>query len=317
MTYQAQGDEFLVNTVLSGSRGGAQVVGLETGAFLVLWSSEIRGIYSSKVETKAQLYDANGQPVGTEFTVNSYATGYQTNVVAAALPGGGFVASWHSDDGVTGSDDIKAQIFDGNGVKLGGVFTVNSPTPYEAYSPYQSGPEITALTGGGFVVTWSDSLQGYTAVNAQTFDGAGARVGDLLVVSQLSESVQKEAVVVALRDGGFVIVQTNINFASLEGHRYSAAGVKIGDAFDRRRSDHAGGHEPGRRGFRGCLVGKCQLLSLCGRNPAQGADFRRRWQQGRRTDIGRSSRTWHVLLDGGGRPALGRVRHHVGAPRGA
>ena len=69
---------------------------------------------------------------------------------------------------------IKVQVFDGNGIRVGGEFTVNSNS-----QNYQHSPAIAALSGGRFIVTWTDNSGIGTdnqddAIRAQIFSVSSA-----------------------------------------------------------------------------------------------------------------------------------------------
>ncbi|WP_424930769.1 cadherin domain-containing protein, partial [Amaricoccus tamworthensis] len=106
---------------------------------------------TSSTGIKARLFAADGTPDAPEFLVNSETNSYQDYPTVTALSDGGFVVSWHSNDGVddTSSTGIKARLFAADGTPDGPEFLVNSETYSGQYSP-----TITALSDGGFVVSW-------------------------------------------------------------------------------------------------------------------------------------------------------------------
>ncbi len=121
---------------------------------MVSWTDESgQGGDTSISGIKAQIFDATGAKVGTEFLVNSATLGNQWQPDITSLASGGFVVSW--SDSVPGRRckqlGIKAQIFSASGVKVGSEFLVNSATLNR-----QEQPTITSLASGGFVVSWSD-----------------------------------------------------------------------------------------------------------------------------------------------------------------
>ena len=79
--------------------------------------------------------------------------------------------------------------------RTGAEFLVNTAT-----AGSQSDPAVTALAGGGFVVTWTDESLSLgdasaTSIKAQLFDVAGARVGsEFLVNSQILGGQQASTV---------------------------------------------------------------------------------------------------------------------------
>ena len=56
------------------------------------------------------------------------------------------------EDGDGEPGQIKAQVFDGQGHRVGGEFTINGTMQDEQHTP-----AIAALSGGRFIVTWTDN----------------------------------------------------------------------------------------------------------------------------------------------------------------
>jgi Ca2+-binding RTX toxin-like protein len=98
----------------------------------------------------AQLYDANGLPLGNEFQVNTWETNDQAASKVQGLPDGGFVIVWHSY-GVGGipNHDISGQRYDAASNKVDGEFIVNNPTGSD-----QTYPSIDIRDDGALVVVW-------------------------------------------------------------------------------------------------------------------------------------------------------------------
>jgi len=57
--------------------------------------------------------------------------------------------------GATGDVAVKAQVFAASGAPVGSEILVNTTTSDDHYPN-----KITALSNGGFVVTWTDASQG-------------------------------------------------------------------------------------------------------------------------------------------------------------
>ncbi|HEU0134963.1 MAG TPA: hypothetical protein VFR28_09080, partial [Allosphingosinicella sp.] len=223
------GTEFLVNSSASGAQFSAEVATLANGNFIVTWTTNISDDDSNGI--KAQLFSASGEPIGAEFKVN-LATGSHFTSNVAALADGGFVISW--DD--WNSFDMKAQVFDSNGARVGGVITVNTKTSYD-----QEYGDIVGLKGGGFVATWrttdpSGDGSG-EAIKAQVFSASGAKVGGEFLVNSLKAGDQYQPTVGALAGGGFVILWESWDTSqdgssnALKGQIFSASGAPVGAEF--------------------------------------------------------------------------------------
>ncbi len=98
-----QGASFLANSYTSDSQSYASVAAADSGEFIVVWASgpspdgedaeqdgDESGIFG-------QVFDSLGSRVGTEFQVNAYTTGNQTNVKVIANADQGFFVAWESE----------------------------------------------------------------------------------------------------------------------------------------------------------------------------------------------------------------------------
>jgi hypothetical protein len=218
------GGEIRVNTATAGDQDEQKVTALANGDFVVTWTDSSQGIGGATGDTsgfavKAQLFSAAGTPVGSEILVNTV-TGlrggfnansqYQPEIVA--LADGRFVISWWDTTGGDASVsrlDIKAQVFNADGTRVGDEFLVNTATAQDQYAH-----KMTALSNGGFVVTWQDESQGVggatgdtssSAVKAQVFDAAGTPVGSEILVNTVTHLDQQVPEITALANGEFVV----------------------------------------------------------------------------------------------------------------
>ena len=176
--------------------------------------------------------------LANEFMVNTKVSGVQTDSSIAALPSGGFVITWTDLASDGSGSGVRAQIFDANGVPVGGEFQVNSSTLNN-----QDQSSVTALAGGGFVVTWTDnSGQGgdtdKTSVKAQIYNAAGVPVGGEFLVNTTTQMSQSHSVTTGLASGGFIIAwmdgsATNPDSkgTGVRAQIYDASGVRIGGEF--------------------------------------------------------------------------------------
>lgn len=232
-------NDMLVNTTTTGDQQAPEIAVLADGGFVIVWAdaSETGGD-TSVWSVRAQLYDANGNPVGGEFLVNSITQGNQTAPDVTALAGGGFVVTWWDGSGQGGDTSppgIKAQIFDSSGNPVGGEFLVNTATFSSQYQP-----TIAALPGGGFVAAWQDYSQvggsgGASGIKVQIFDSAGNRVGGEILASGNFTGHQHPAVAV-FADGSFVISWTDSNPGdgsdyAVRAQLFDSAGNAVGGQF--------------------------------------------------------------------------------------
>jgi hypothetical protein len=159
------GSELLVNVPSTTAQGGASVVGLTNGDFVVTWKDSQRDNNADAVEDtiKGQLFNSTGAKIGGEFVVNAEMSGYQQFPVVTALAKGGFVVTWQDDSGLIGDQNgygVAAQVFDAAGHKVGGELLVNSQTILD-----QLEPTVAGLANGDFVISWRDDHRAPGTIN--------------------------------------------------------------------------------------------------------------------------------------------------------
>lgn len=193
---------------------------------------------------------AQVQKVGGEIIVHA-----QIGKNAVAIPSivglesGGFAVTWteirvdeNPDFGSRTDKDIRAQIFDAQGVKVtsdAAGFLVNGSLA--SSRTYQYDSKVAALKNGGVAVTWSDDTGSYAATEtkAQIFTGKGVLEGGkipvntTLIYGQYASAVTGLAngnVVVAWRDeSGLVDSRGNPTYSNgIKGQIFDATGAKVG-----------------------------------------------------------------------------------------
>jgi len=184
-TGNADGGEFLVNSTEIGIQKNSEIAALSDGGFVITWQSSDQdgngdGVY-------AQRFDSSGQRNGTEFQVNAFTNSNQRNVDITTLSNGRFVITWQSGLQDGSAYGVIAQCFDSTGNKIGSEFVVNTYT-----SSTQQDPAITALSDGGFIITWqSDSQNGsHFGIYAQRYDSDIIAVGSEFQVNTYNQGSQ-------------------------------------------------------------------------------------------------------------------------------
>jgi Ca2+-binding RTX toxin-like protein len=199
----SNGPLIVASATSTGNQSGTALASRAGGGFVAIWhdtNSSAAGDPSVQ-GVKGQLFDPVGVKVGSEFLVNSTTFGPQYLPSVASLESGGFVVAW-IDLSVPGSDpagnEVKAQIYNSLGVKVGGEFLVNTVS-----AGHQVAPHVAGLAGGGFVVGWQESTAA-SDVRAQVFDSTGAKLGLDFFLGSETEGGQTAPVLAGLADGGFV-----------------------------------------------------------------------------------------------------------------
>jgi len=167
------------------------------GGFVVVWQSDhqngTRAIYG-------QMFAADGTKVGRLFTVAKSDTDL-VNPRVAVLDDGSFVVVWeHSIDFVY---NVRGQRFSADGVKTGGGFWLRRTRDNQA------NPDVAALSGGGFIIVYCDSLVPNGRIIGQRYAADGAAVGELFRVnSSRFDSYRLNPAVAGLKNGKFVVAWT-------------------------------------------------------------------------------------------------------------
>jgi hypothetical protein len=180
----AIGSDFRVNTYTTGDQAYPSVGVDAAGNFVVAWM-DYTARDGSGTSIWAQRYSPAGAPVGGEFQVNSYTTGYQYwPQVGMAADGGAFVVAWGDFPRDGSGSGIFGRKFNSAGTAVGAEFQANS---------YVTGAQYNASVGmdpsGNFTVAWTSGAQdgSFSGVYAQRFGGlvpAALNVDTVVVAGQ-------------------------------------------------------------------------------------------------------------------------------------
>ncbi|GMU63765.1 MAG: hypothetical protein AMXMBFR36_00390 [Acidobacteriota bacterium] len=232
--------QFQVNTYTTGPQATADVTAAADGGFVAVWrSTGSAGGDTSGTSIQGARFDENGEPVGTEFQVNTYTTNNQYSPAIAAEADGGFVVVWESL-GSPGNDSsewsIQGRRYAADGAPLAAQFQVNTYT-----TGTQAVPDVAALADGGFVVVWAGGgSPGVTwTVQGRRYGADGSPLGAPFQISTWNSSHQSRPAVAAGADGGFVVVWHSVSGSpggdlsgySIQGRRYAANGSPDGPQF--------------------------------------------------------------------------------------
>jgi len=198
------------------------------GALLVGWTDPRNSSnYSSpdKLDIYLQRLDPSGAGVGDNFAANDAVGVLYSGLSIASTSDGGFIAVW--SDLRDGNPDVYGQRYDSTAVAVGSNFRVDD----DAGTSSASGPAADGLTGGGFVVAWSDWRNGNYDIFAQRYDSTGVAVGGNFRADTSSGTINSSSPAVAALPGdGFVVVWHEFRDGSWECcfQQYDAAGAKVG-----------------------------------------------------------------------------------------
>ena len=224
------GSEFPVNTFTTGNQSNPSIALDADGDFVIAWESSGQdgagdGIY-------AQRYTANGIAAGSEFLVNTFTTGSQSNPSIALNADGDFVIAWESSGQDGAGDGIYAQRYTANGIAAGSEFLVNTFT-----TSNQSNPSIALDADGDFVIAWESNGQDGDSegIYAQRYTADGIAAGSEFLVNTFTTSSQSNPSIALDADGDFVIAWESDGQDGAGGgiyaQRYTADGIAAGNEF--------------------------------------------------------------------------------------
>jgi len=171
-------------------------------------------------------------PDGSEFQVNTYTTGGQSDPSVASDSAGNFVVVWTNCCNVS---TVQGQRHDANGSPIGGVFQINS---YSAN--FVREPSVARDAAGDFAVVWTSSGgpgsdNSGDSVQGRLFAASGAPVSEQFQVNTYTTGSQSYSSVASDSAGNFVVVWQTGGSAgmdtsgySVQGQRYDASGSPIG-----------------------------------------------------------------------------------------
>ena len=203
----AVGGEFLVNTQTTGDQVGPKVAGLSDGRFVVTWTDASGVSDGSLSSVQAQIFDAAGFRIGTEFVVNSQTNSSQSASDIAPWEGDGFVITWTDAVG----DEVMARRYDASGTGFAD-FVVPDTTVN-----IQDASRVAALANGQFVITWEDSSGGSPFSQPADNSGYGIKAKNTgkfdfeFLVNTNTSGSQRFPDVAGLTDGSYVVTWQDEN----------------------------------------------------------------------------------------------------------
>ena len=189
--------------VNTGEQGGARVVGLKDGGFVIVYEDrESARIFGVRMDATGAALDApGGQPDNKQFQISISSDFEYSAPAVGALSTGGFVVAMTEESGsAVASRHVVARVF---GDTVGDEFIVGS------HGGRWERPTVTGLPGGQFLVAWQASGEGVDAstgafsVWAESFGADGTPKNPPTVLNQYNDSEQRRVSVTPLADGGF------------------------------------------------------------------------------------------------------------------
>jgi hypothetical protein len=196
------GPEFRANTYTTGFQYRPAVsAAANLDNFVVVWQDGTtpgggapgRGVFGQRFVTV-------GVPLGPEFQVETYTTGFQGAPAIVVQPAGSYVVVWHSD-GQDGSDlGIFGQRYGSNGSTFGPEFRVNTDT-----TGAQAYPTIATDALGCFFVAWTGVDASGSDVFGQSYIFGDPTEERQYRINTFTTGTQARATAGSLPSGTFVI----------------------------------------------------------------------------------------------------------------
>jgi len=218
-----QGDEFSVHSQTPTGEADPAVAMDAAGNFVVAWF----GRAGENRVVRAQLWAADGTPVGSEILVATLTASPFDPRPSVAMTPTGFVVAWDANDSA-----IHFKRYDASGNLLGEVSHAVG-RPVEA-------PRVGADAAGNLAVAYADDLEAGT-IYARRFDPAGLAQGGEIVV--IPDATNRTPEIAVEADGDFVVAWAGAAegiFARL----YAADGTARTDALRLDSPLTAGESEP-------------------------------------------------------------------------
>ena len=217
------GGQFQINTTTTEGQYEPAIDRFDDGSFVVVWQSPDASDYG----IFGQRFDADDQPVGSEFQVNTDTTEYQYRAAVATRADGSFVVSWQDGPSSGQAYGIRTRTFDASGTPLATELQVAQST-----LGYQQDSDVATRADGSFVVVWesiddpvgNDTQDG--AVHAQGVAADGTAIGSVFQVNTQTTDSQYNASITRLSDGNLVVVYANDD--RLSGQRLDADDDPLG-----------------------------------------------------------------------------------------
>lgn len=193
-----------INTFTAGRQYEPNTASLAGGGWIVTWTSA--GQDSSGFGVFQQKFDAQGTPVfGIEKQVNLATLDHQYYSAVTGLTDGGWVVTWASQGQDGDQEGIYQRRYDASGNAVwASDRLVNHTTVGQQISP-----KITALSDGGWVVTWESDDVSRSGIFQRHFDRNGEASAVEFTANTTMTLSQWDANVKALPDGGWVVTWTS------------------------------------------------------------------------------------------------------------
>ena len=139
--------------------------------------------------------------LGNPSWLHDEASGQQSGVQVAGLPGGGYVAAWHDSNA---GGQIMGRLYNSDGQPRGAAFRVDSSDNTNSST---GTPLVAVQADGTFTVAWSDiGSDGLTRVELQRFNSSGTAIGNNVRPHGSLQANRSEPQILTLANGQLALV---------------------------------------------------------------------------------------------------------------
>ncbi|MBC7987062.1 MAG: calcium-binding protein [Sphingomonadaceae bacterium] len=222
---------FQVNTggAATGSQSDPHITGLSNGNILVSWTEAADGAIGTSAGTDivGQLYDSEGNAIGTAFQINSFrAVDDEGDFDIAATSDGGWVMVYIDNDiSAVDQTEVIWERFNASGSSINSA----SLALENVAADFLANPQVTVnLTTNQSFVSYTDDVGTDTDINARTVSSAGV-LGAEFAAAQNTADFDRNGDSAVLSNGNFVTAyeEDDAGTTSIEFKIVTSAGANV------------------------------------------------------------------------------------------
>jgi Cadherin-like/Bacterial cadherin-like domain len=220
------GGELLLDAATSNAQTNIDVAVMSNGSSVAVWTSTLQDGSGNGVF--GRMFDASGNPAGSEFQINQQTTNNQDHARVAADPTTGkFVVSW-TDWNVNAN--VFARIYNADGTPAGNAFQVNTTS-----AGTQESPDVAVNSGNGnFIIAWDGAgAVDSSGIYARSFQSDGTPLSGEVLINSNTSSTQNNPAVAINASGNAIVAWSNqvSGITKMAARRVGAATVPVGSEF--------------------------------------------------------------------------------------
>jgi Ca2+-binding RTX toxin-like protein len=210
---------FIVSDVAGDPAYRNPVVSVSNGTSVLVAYEEVT---AGVATIEGKIYNPTANTVGSQIGLIAFSGG-DINPDVATLTNGNYVITGIHNE--AGDNRVIYRIINNTG---GNVLAVTAIADSDGNTFNDSEASVAALTGGGFVIGYTNTDSIDTDLLVKIFDSAGTETGTTFAGAGTSTDNNNEASVVGLANGGFAVVFDNDELSRQDVTHFSATGTRLG-----------------------------------------------------------------------------------------